>query len=140
VHVGQRPCRVSSLSPGAVTATATFFASAVATAAVGQLVLRRMTRRALLVDAPLSWSSDRPQRRHIVASVIFGVGWGVADGGPGPIATQVGQGISWAVITLAGLIIGVRLSCAAARSETEPPSEQPAAATMRPAGTAAARP
>jgi uncharacterized protein len=116
-----------------------FFASAVATAALGQLVLRRVRRRALLVDAPISWSSERPQRRHIVGSVIFGLGWGVADACPGPIATQVGQGIWWAVITLAGLIIGVRLFMRGSEAaETEPPTERTAAAMPRPASAAVA--
>jgi uncharacterized membrane protein YedE/YeeE len=115
-----------------------FFASAVGTAAVGQLVLRRVRRRALLVDAPIAWASDRPEGRHIVGSVIFGIGWGVADACPGPIATQVGQGIWWAVITLAGVIIGVRLFMRRSEvGETEPPSERAGAATPLPAGAAA---
>jgi uncharacterized membrane protein YedE/YeeE len=116
-----------------------FFGAAVATATIGQLVLRRVARRALLVDAPISWSFERPQRRHIVGSVIFGIGWGVADACPGPIATQVGQGIWWAVITLSGLIIGVRLFLRRSEvGETEPPSERAAAATPRPASAAIA--
>ncbi|HET8821218.1 MAG TPA: DUF6691 family protein [Thermoleophilaceae bacterium] len=101
-----------------------FFAAAVATAAVGQLVLRRAMRTAVLTDQPVGWSFERPQRRHVVGSAIFGLGWGVADACPGPIATQVGQGIWWAVFTLAGVIIGVRLFLRRNEiGETEPPSE-----------------
>jgi uncharacterized membrane protein YedE/YeeE len=60
-----------------------------------------------------------------VGSAIFGLGWGVADACPGPIAAQVGQGIWWAVFTLAGVIIGVRLFLRRSESgETEPPSER----------------
>jgi uncharacterized membrane protein YedE/YeeE len=102
-----------------------FFASAVATAAIGQALLKRVMRQALLVNAPLAWSTERPQRRHIVGSVVFGLGWGVADACPGPIATQVGQGIWWAVITLAGVVIGVRLFLRRSQvGETEPASER----------------
>ena len=102
-----------------------FFAAAVATAAVGQLVLRRAMRAAVLADQPVAWSFERPERRHIVGSAIFGVGWGVADACPGPIAAQVGQGIWWAVFTLAGVIIGVRLFLRRSEiGETEPPSER----------------
>lgn len=115
-----------------------FFAAAVVTAAVGQLALRRVMRNALLVDAPISWSPEGPQRRHIVGSVIFGLGWGVADACPGPIASQVGQGIWWGVITLTGVIIGVRLFMRSEVGETEPPSERRAAATARPASAVSA--
>ena len=102
-----------------------FFAAAVATAAVGQLVLRRAMRTAVLTDQPVGWSFERPQRRHVVGSAIFGLGWGVADACPGPIAAQVGQGIWWALFTLAGVVIGVRLSRRRSEiGETEPPSER----------------
>jgi uncharacterized protein len=111
-----------------------FFAAAVATAAVGQLVLRRVMRTAVLTDQPVGWSFERPQRRHVVGSAIFGLGWGVADACPGPIAAQVGQGIWWAVFTLAGVIIGVRLFLRRSEiGETEPSSERVATATPRPA-------
>jgi hypothetical protein len=30
-----------------------------------------------------------------VGSVVFGVGWGVVDACPGPIANQLGQGAWW---------------------------------------------
>src|SRR4051794_36504151 len=59
-----------------------FFASAVATATIGLRILRARQERALLVDAPLSWNPDRPERRHVVGSLVFGVGWGVADACP----------------------------------------------------------
>jgi uncharacterized membrane protein YedE/YeeE len=97
-----------------------FFASAVLTATIGLRVLRARERRALLVDTPLTWAPERPERRHIVGSVIFGIGWGVADACPGPIATQVGQGIAWALFTLMGVAIGVWLFLRRTTVETEP--------------------
>lgn len=116
-----------------------FFASAVATATLGQLVVRRVMRTAVLTDRPVAWTLERPERRHVVGSAIFGVGWGVADACPGPIAAQVGQGIWWAVFTLTGVIIGVRLFLRRSEiGETEPASERVASATTRPA-TAAGR-
>jgi uncharacterized membrane protein YedE/YeeE len=114
-----------------------FFASAVATAALGQLVVRRVMRSALLTDGPVAWSFERPKRRHIVGSAIFGLGWGVADACPGPIAAQVGQGIWWAVFTLTGVTVGVRLFLRRSElGETEPPSERAVTATPRPAAAA----
>lgn len=86
-----------------------FFASAVATAFVGLRLLRWRRSRALLTDKPIAWSVDRPQRKHIVGSLIFGLGWGVADACPGPIATQLGQGVWWSLFTIAGVLAGITL-------------------------------
>jgi uncharacterized membrane protein YedE/YeeE len=93
-----------------------FFASAVATAAIGLRVLRREER--------VAWTTERPARRHIVGSMVFGIGWGVADACPGPIATQIGQGIGWGLWTLAGVVIGVYLFLR--RSEETEPATDPA--------------
>jgi uncharacterized membrane protein YedE/YeeE len=100
-----------------------FFASAVLVAAVGLALLGRSQRRALLVDAPIAWTREHVQRRHIVGSLLFGIGWGISDACPGPIATQLGQGIAWALPTFAGVVIGVHLFLRRAETETEPATE-----------------
>jgi uncharacterized protein len=92
-----------------------FFASAVATAAVGLALLRRGTG--------ISWETPRPQRRHIVGSLIFGLGWGLSDACPGPVATQVGQGIGWGLFTLTGIVLGVYVYLRHGE-ETEPSTER----------------
>src|SRR4051794_32263938 len=98
-----------------------FFAAAVATATIGQQLLLRRGGKALYANARIGWDRDRPQRRHIVGSVVFGIGWGVADACPGPIATQVGQGIAWALFTLTGVVVGVYLFLQRSEvGETEP--------------------
>lgn len=97
-----------------------FMASAVGTAALGLALLRRRERRALLVDVPIKVPRERPARRHVVGSVIFGVGWAVSDACPGPVASQIGQGIGWAVFTLVGVVAGVYLFLHRAQVETEP--------------------
>jgi len=98
--------------------------------------LRRRPRRAMLADTPLVWTRDSPARRHIVGSLLFGVGWAVADACPGPIATQVGQGIGWAVFTLVGTSAGVYLFLRRSVPETEPPVDIAAGSTaaVAPAG------
>ncbi len=111
-----------------------FFGSAVLVSAVGVELLRRRHARALLTGAPVAWPRERPERRHIVGSAIFGVGWGVANACPGPVAAQIGQGMLWALPLLAGILIGVRLYMRAA-DETEPAVEP---ATARPARASAA--
>lgn len=100
------------------------FGAAVATSFLGLRLVRG--RRAVLTGQRIGWAVQRPERRHIVGSVVFGVGWGVADACPGPIATQFGQGVWWSVFTLVGVLLGVRIFLVR-QSETEPASEAPAA-------------
>jgi uncharacterized protein len=78
-----------------------FFASAVATAAIGLRLLRSAGR--------VTWTPAPPERRHVTGAVIFGVGWGISNACPGPIAAQLGQGIGWAAWTLTGVVLGVYL-------------------------------
>jgi uncharacterized membrane protein YedE/YeeE len=84
-----------------------FFASAVLTSFIGLRLVRGRT--ALLTGERIRWNVERPQRRHIVGSLLFGIGWGVADACPGPIATQLGQGIAWGIPTTIGLVLGILL-------------------------------
>jgi uncharacterized membrane protein YedE/YeeE len=91
-----------------------FFASAVLTATIGLRLLRRGGRA--------SWPMERPERRHLVGALTFGLGWGVSDACPGPVATQIGQGIGWGFFTLAGIFLGVYLYLRRGE-ETEPASE-----------------
>lgn len=85
------------------------FGAAVTTAFVGLRVLRARRPRALLTGERVGWTTVRPQRRHVVGSLLFGAGWGIADACPGPIATQLGQGVPWSAFTVAGLVAGVWL-------------------------------
>jgi uncharacterized membrane protein YedE/YeeE len=82
-----------------------FFASAVLVATVGVRLLRG--RRSLLTRERIDWRSTPVQRRHIAGSVLFGTGWALADACPGPIATQLGQGVVWSLFTLAGVVAGI---------------------------------
>jgi uncharacterized membrane protein YedE/YeeE len=89
------------------------FGSAVATAALG---LRLVRGRAPAPTEPLA-------RRHIVGSVIFGAGWGIADACPGPIAAQIGTGVGWAVFTLAGTVAGVWVFLRQSERDSEPATD-----------------
>src|SRR5436305_11808962 len=86
-----------------------FFASAVATAFVGLRLVRMWRSRAIVTGAPTAWSVTRPQRQHVAGALIFGTGWAISDACPGPIATQLGQGIGWSLFTIpvvgAGLLL-----------------------------------
>jgi uncharacterized membrane protein YedE/YeeE len=85
------------------------FAAAVLTAGAGIRLLRARRVRALLTGERISWTVDRPQPRHIWGSLLFGVGWAISGACPGPIATQLGQGIAWALFTTAGVVVGIAL-------------------------------
>jgi len=86
-----------------------FFGGAVTTAFAGLWILRRRARRALLTGEPVEWVTVAPERRHVAGSVLFGIGWGVSGACPGPIATQLGQGIAWGIPTTVGLVLGIVL-------------------------------
>jgi uncharacterized membrane protein YedE/YeeE len=81
--------------------------AAVAVAFVGARLLRG--RRTVLTGEPIAWTTTRPTRSHILGSVLFGVGWGISDACPGPIAAQLGAGRVLALAVAAGVLIGVRL-------------------------------
>ena len=103
-----------------------FFGSAVATAFVGLRLVRGRT--ALLTGERVDWKNERPERRHIVGSLVFGAGWGIAHACPGPVAAQVGQGVWWSFFTLAGVILGVYFFLRH-QQETEPATERTRSAT-----------
>jgi uncharacterized protein len=86
-----------------------FFGAAVSTSFVGLWILRRRAPHALLTGERVGWEPVRPERRHVAGSLLFGIGWGVAGACPGPIATQLGQGIAWGVPTTVGLVLGIVL-------------------------------
>jgi uncharacterized membrane protein YedE/YeeE len=86
-----------------------FFFGAVTTAFVGLRILRKRAPRALLTGERVEWETVEPERRHVAGSLLFGIGWGVSGACPGPIATQIGQGIWWGVPTTIGLVGGILL-------------------------------
>jgi uncharacterized membrane protein YedE/YeeE len=84
-----------------------FFGGAMTTAMIGLQLLKRKAPKALLTGETVGWETIKPERRHVVGSVLFGIGWGVSGACPGPIATQVGQGIAWGLPTMFGLVLGI---------------------------------
>jgi uncharacterized membrane protein YedE/YeeE len=87
--------------------------AAVAVAFVGARLLR--ARRALLTGEPIGWSVSRPSRAHVGGSVLFGIGWGISDACPGPVAAQLGAGRVLVLAVAAGVLVGVRLQPRLAR-------------------------
>jgi uncharacterized membrane protein YedE/YeeE len=86
-----------------------FFGGAVTTAFLGLRILKRKAPPALLTGETVQWETIKPERRHVAGSLLFGIGWGVSGACPGPIATQLGQGIAWGIPTAVGLVLGILL-------------------------------
>ena len=40
---------------------------------------------------------------------MFGTGWALSGACPGPVATQLGQGVAWSLFTIAGIVTGIVL-------------------------------
>jgi hypothetical protein len=98
--------------------------SSMAVAFTGVRILRRRGARALLTGEPVSWTTNRPARRHVTGSVLFGVGWATSLSCPGPIAAQLGQGMLWSLCTITGIGAGI-LAHARWRRHLTAPAAQP---------------
>lgn len=110
------------------------FAVAVLTGLGGSLALRRIRARAFVTREPITWTVARPERRHVVGSVIFGCGWAISSSCPGPIATQIATGLWWSGLTAGGIALGIVLFFASRewqtrRLATPHPDHAPAVAT-----------
>jgi uncharacterized membrane protein YedE/YeeE len=114
------------------------FLAALATAFAGTQVLRLTRPRALLTGERVELTPERPSRRRIGGAVLFGVGWALAGACPGPIVAQLGQGIAWSLLTMAGVVVGI---VAYLRLERRPPARAVGAggASAGPAQPAATR-
>jgi uncharacterized membrane protein YedE/YeeE len=86
-----------------------FFFGAVATSFIGLRILKVKAPPALLTGETVEWETVKPERRHVVGSLVFGIGWGVSCACPGPIATQIGQGIVWGIPLTVGVVAGILL-------------------------------
>jgi uncharacterized protein len=91
--------------------------AAVAVAFAGARLVRG--RRALLTGERIDWRAARPARTHVVGGLLFGIGWGVTDACPGPIAAQLGGGRVLGLAVAAGIVAGVRLQPVLARAIVE---------------------
>jgi uncharacterized membrane protein YedE/YeeE len=85
------------------------FGSAVVTAFVGLRLLRALRARALVTGEQVSWTNSRPERRNVAGGLMFGTGWALSGACPGPVATQLGQGVAWSLFTIAGIVTGIVL-------------------------------
>jgi uncharacterized membrane protein YedE/YeeE len=107
------------------------FGSAVVTAFVGLRVLQAVRARAVLTGEQVSWSKSMPERRNVAGGLMFGTGWALSGACPGPVATQLGQGVAWSLFTIAGIVTGIVLYKRRQAAEGKPRTR--AAASAAPA-------
>lgn len=81
--------------------------STIAVAYPALRLLQQVRNRTLLTAEPINLVRDKPQRHHFVGAAIFGLGWAIAVTCPGPISAQLGQGYAWALVTMAGMVLGI---------------------------------
>jgi len=80
-------------------------AVAIATSAVGLLMVRRNARRALIGSA--IEVQPKPFHRTILpAGLVFGVGWALTGVCPGTALAQLGELKPYALFTVAGILAG----------------------------------
>lgn len=89
-------------------------ATAFAVGTLGTRLLRARRARTLVTGEPVTVETSPVERRHVTGSVLFGLGWAVTNACPGPIAAQLGQGLWWGLLTLAGFLAGARIQAALA--------------------------
>jgi uncharacterized membrane protein YedE/YeeE len=105
--------------------------SAIAVAAVGVRLLRAAGLHAVLTGEPIHWSTQRPEPRHVLGSIIFGARWSVAGTCPGPVAAMIGEGHLAGLVVGAGLLLGVAVQPAFFPASLR---GRPPAPTVHPAG------
>lgn len=78
----------------------------IAVARIGLLVVHR--RGGTLTGLPLHMPGERPvDRRLVVGSALFGLGWGLAGFCPGPAVVAIGFDYLPAFPVVAGMLIGL---------------------------------
>jgi uncharacterized membrane protein YedE/YeeE len=105
--------------------------SSIAVAFLGLRLLRALRFRAFLGGAPIAWTRGAPTRRGVAGSVLFGLGWGVSNTCPGPVAAQLGQGMLWSLCTIVGITVGIALHRRSQAPTPEPTYPRSLASSMR---------
>lgn len=77
--------------------------------AVGAVAFRFARKREVsLLDAPMQLPAGRRiDRRLVVGSTLFGVGWGIAGFCPGPVLVALGMGEVKAIVFTVGMLAGM---------------------------------
>ena len=100
-------------------------AGAIAVGAVAFAVARRRTLSFLGAEMKLP-SARHIDRRLVLGSLAFGIGWGIAGFCPGPALVALGMGQAKAVVFVAAMIGGMGLFELRERAKAAPPAARAA--------------
>ena len=81
-------------------------AGAIVVSAVAFAIARRRTVSLLGAEMKLS-TARQIDRRLVLGSVVFGIGWGVAGFCPGPSLVALGMGEAKAAVFVAAMLVGM---------------------------------
>ena len=84
-------------------------ATAVVTAFLLNLILKRLQTRAILTGQPIDMSVKTLSKNHLYGGLICGLGWAITGACPGPALAQVGFGTMAGVFTMVGVFLGTYL-------------------------------
>jgi uncharacterized membrane protein YedE/YeeE len=84
-------------------------AGAIAVGLVGFAIARRRTHTLLKLPMQLPTASAI-DRRLLIGSALFGIGWGLAGICPGPALVSLAMGVPQAIAFVVAMLIGMRLS------------------------------
>ncbi|POZ63085.1 DUF6691 family protein [Chromobacterium alticapitis] len=79
------------------------------TAALPAFAWAKRRQRSLLGETMLLPTARRADRRLIIGSLIFGMGWGLAGICPGPALVLAGSGLADGLLFLAAMLAGMAL-------------------------------
>jgi uncharacterized protein len=57
----------------------------------------------------LTLSRSKPQRHHLIGGGLFGIGWAVAGTCPAPALVMLSSGVTFGLLAITGLFIGIQL-------------------------------
>jgi len=99
-------------------------AGAIAVGVPAFAVARRRTLA--LLGAPMKLPAARPiDRRVIIGSAVFGIGWGMAGFCPGPGLVALGMGVPQAIVFVPAMLAGMGLyALLERRKQTSTPQAQ----------------
>lgn len=100
-------------------------AGAVAVAMAGTWLSRRM-KRPVLDQAFQPPSESRIDRRLVLGSALFGIGWGMAGFCPGPALASLTLGLAPSVLFVAAMVVGMTVHDRLIAGRDQPlPADEP---------------
>ncbi|MDF1810863.1 MAG: YeeE/YedE thiosulfate transporter family protein [Verrucomicrobiales bacterium] len=78
----------------------------IAVAMISMLILKKL-HAVSIGGKPIAYKPKPYHKGVIIGGMIFGAGWAITGACPGPIYAQIGGGEWYALITLAGALLGM---------------------------------